>query len=530
MLASIRSAAVCGIDALQVTVEVHAALGLPQLTVVGLAAGAVKEGRERVVAALANSGYPLPPRRTTINLSPADLPKSGSGFDLPIALGALAATGAVDPAALTRLAVIGELALDGSLRPVRGALPVALWAADAGHTLVLPPGNLAEAARVEGLHRYAPATIAELIAALANGPLPQSPAPAVASAPLIAPLDDFADVVGQDSAKRALEIAAAGGHNVSLVGPPGAGKTMLARRLPSILPPLTDREALEVLAIRSVAGLTAPTDAAPDRPFRAPHHTISTAGLVGGGSPPRPGEVSLAHLGVLFLDELLEFPRHVLDSLRQPLEDGHVTLSRAIATVSYPARFTLVAAMNPCPCGRAGEPHATCTCALADVDRYTARLSGPLSDRIDLHVRVGAVPPHAIGARTAAEPSRAILPRVTAARALQTARYRALPAVTTNAGAAGRWIDRETPVDPAARDLLVTAADRLALSARAYFRVLKVARTIADLDGAHGVATAHVAEALRYRAPARPAARAWAAPPPAATLERMPPASHPTSA
>ena len=281
MLASVRSAAVRGIDAFEVSVEVHAALGLPQLTVVGLAAGAVKEGRERVVAALANSDLPLPPRRTTVNLSPADVPKSGSGFDLPIALGALAATGMLDPTSLNGIVAVGELALDGTLRPVRGVLPVALWAADQGHALVVPPGNLAEASRVDNLRVYAPTTLRELLAALDAGPLRRS-TPPVATARAAHHADDFADVVGQETAKRALEIAAAGGHNLALVGPPGAGKTMLARRLPSILPPLTDREALEVLAIRSVAGLTSLADSAPDRPFRAPHHTISTAGLVGG--------------------------------------------------------------------------------------------------------------------------------------------------------------------------------------------------------------------------------------------------------
>jgi magnesium chelatase family protein len=327
MLAAVRSAALAGIDALEITVEVHVALGLPQVTVVGLAAGAVKESRERVVAALANSGLALPPRRVTINLAPADLPKVGSAFDLPMALGVLAATGIVDPAVLAPLAVVGELALDGALRPVRGALPFAAWAADGGPH-ARPPARQPRRGGAGGAR--GPRRTVHVGRAGRR-------ARSRAAAPVGAPSgtrgrgshrdDDFADVVGQDAAKRALEIAAAGGHHVALIGPPGAGKTMLARRLPSVLPPLDDAEALEVLAIRSVAGL--PAVDAPARPFRAPHHTVSTAGLVGGGSPPRPGEVSLAHHGVLFLDEMLEFPRHVLDAMRQPLEDGHVTIARA---------------------------------------------------------------------------------------------------------------------------------------------------------------------------------------------------------
>lgn len=511
MLAAVRSAALAGIDALEITVEVHVALGLPNTLLVGLGAGAVKEARERVMAALTNSGLAPPPRRVTINLAPADLPKTGSAFDLPIALGILAATGVVTPEVLAGLAVVGELALDGTLRPVRGALPIAAWAAAAGHTLVLPPANLPEAFRVSRAALVAPRTLGDLVDALAAGPLrplDRPPAPAAAER---ASHEDFADVVGQEVAKRAMEIAAAGGHHVCLVGPPGAGKTMLARRLPSVLPELAEDEALAVLAVRSVAGLPTAPDAAPERPFRAPHHTVSSAGLVGGGSPPRPGEVSLAHLGVLFLDEMLEFPRHVLDALRQPMEDGHVTLARATATLSYPARFTLVGAMNPCPCGRAGEPDAHCACTPPDVERYLARLSGPLADRVDMHIRVGAVPPRAIGARPPGEPSAAVRARVEDARGRQRARYAALPGVGCNAQASGRWLDRHAGVAPLARDLLVAAAERMRLSARAYYRVLKVARTIADLDGDDGVRPPHVAEALRSR-PATPGPAATSRP------------------
>jgi magnesium chelatase family protein len=510
MLAAVRSAAVLGIDAYDVLVEVDVALGLPLWTIVGLPAGAVKESRERVSAALVNSGFVVPARRVTVNLAPGDQRKDGTAFDLPIALGYLAATGQLDADALASVVAIGELGLDGSLRPVRGALSVARRVASAGHrkrdansraTLILPPPNVAEASLVSKLALCAPPTLTAIVAQLEAGELdPPGAGLNDTSTPPPAESVDLGDVVGQDVAKRALEIAAAGAHALLMIGPPGAGKTMLARRLPTILPALTEEEALEVVAIHSVAGLLAPNAAASvARPFRAPHHTLSAAGLIGGGSNPRPGEVSLAHHGVLFLDELQEIPRHVLDALRQPLEDGRVVIARAATSVAFPAQFTLVGAMNPCPCGRAGDPRGGCSCAASEIAHHQSRLSGPLADRIDMQVRLSAVPLRELGRREGGESSAAVRARVEMARARQRDRYRGVHRVRCNAHAAGRWLDTRTPVDNDARELLASAAERSGLSARAYHRVLKVARTIADLDDATAVAWTHVAEALRYR-------------------------------
>ena len=503
MLARTLGYGLSGVSGFAVKVEVYAATGMPALEIIGLPDASVKESRDRVSAAIVNSGFTMPISRLTVNLAPADQRKEGPAFDLPIAISILMASGQLEGMDLTRTLMLGELSLDGSLHPVRGALPMVISASEQGIVdIILPEGNAEEVACIQGLRVYPASSLRQVVNHLkGREPIPvqqQRQYSDVVSAVKCAV--DMAQVQGQVGARRALEVAASGGHNLLMVGTPGSGKTMLARRMPTILPPLSVEEALETTKIHSVAGkLGAERGLLSQRPFRAPHHMTSQVALIGGGQSPQPGEVSLAHNGVLFLDELPEFGRSVLEVLRQPLEDKKIMVSRARYSVEYPANFTLVAAMNPCPCGYYNHPTKECTCPPGAVHRYMGRISGPLLDRIDLQVEVTPVAIGEISQVRPSEPSAAIRERVIRAREVQAERFRGVPGVHTNAMMNARMLREFCPLDQVARELLERAMVRLDLSARAYDRIVKVARTIADLEGTADIGAAHLAEAINYR-------------------------------